>query len=259
MKSQQLDSEIRTVGLEMYREVIGKSKDVQEMGEFDKFTIDHLFANVWSRSSELFQPTDEWKVTDECRIALKERSMITVAILAAQGRTEELKTHIKAALNLGIGECQIYEIMIHVAHYAGWPAGHSGTKIAADIFESRKADNELRELNLQIGIKEAEGDKEFFEKYLADDLIFRRASEKVVTKKEFIQGLKSDQFDILETDISGDINLYGDHAVTNVKIKAKRKSEDSPGEYMNIRTFIKRGNIWQLSLWLNTKIQAEQR
>jgi alkylhydroperoxidase/carboxymuconolactone decarboxylase family protein YurZ len=52
-------------------------------------------------------------------ISMRERSMITVALLAAQGRHEELISHIRGARDQGISKEQILEIMIHVAHYAG--------------------------------------------------------------------------------------------------------------------------------------------
>jgi alkylhydroperoxidase/carboxymuconolactone decarboxylase family protein YurZ len=56
--------------------------------------------------------------------------MITVALLAAQGRDDEFKTHLEGAANQGISAIQIEEIMIHVAHYAGWAAGHHGLAAA---------------------------------------------------------------------------------------------------------------------------------
>ncbi len=68
---------------------------------------------------------------------VRQRSMITVALLAALGRDRELARHIEGALNLGITPDEIIEIMIHVAHYAGWPAGHNGQRVAQDVFALR--------------------------------------------------------------------------------------------------------------------------
>ena len=56
--------------------------------------------------------------------------MITVALLAAQGRDDELRSHLQGAANQGISAIEMEEIMIHVAHYAGWPAGHHGLAVA---------------------------------------------------------------------------------------------------------------------------------
>jgi 4-carboxymuconolactone decarboxylase len=93
------------------------------MGRADalaEMTIDHLFANVWSRPG----------------LSPRDRSLITVALLAAQGRDDELRSHIAGATNQGISADGIEEIMIHVAHYAGWPAGHHGLKVATDLWVS---------------------------------------------------------------------------------------------------------------------------
>jgi len=56
--------------------------------------------------------------------------MITVALLAAQGRDDELRSHLEGASNQGISATEIEEIMIRVAHYAGWAAGHHGLAAA---------------------------------------------------------------------------------------------------------------------------------
>src|SRR5437660_8211332 len=98
------------VGLEMYSELFGKEEE--RLIGIREFTINHLFAKIWSRSRE---PIDK-----ERMISLRERSMITVALLAAQGRAEDLKKHIRGARHQRISEQQILEIMIHVSHYAGW-------------------------------------------------------------------------------------------------------------------------------------------
>jgi len=113
-------------GQEMYEMLFGKPAKVPLIG-LREFTIRHLFAHVWRRSRP---PIDEARM-----ISLKERSMITVALLAAQGRSEELESHIRGALHQGITKEQVLEIMIHVAHYAGWPAGHNGQRVAMKIFE----------------------------------------------------------------------------------------------------------------------------
>jgi alkylhydroperoxidase/carboxymuconolactone decarboxylase family protein YurZ len=115
-------------GQEMYEMLFGKPAKAPLVG-LRQFTINHLFANVWSRSRP---PVDETRM-----ISLKERSMITVALLAGQGRSEELESHIRGALHQGLSKEQVLEIMIHVAHYAGWPAGNSGQRVAMKVFEQQ--------------------------------------------------------------------------------------------------------------------------
>jgi alkylhydroperoxidase/carboxymuconolactone decarboxylase family protein YurZ len=132
------------VGIYVYKEVFGEWEEGPLIG-LREFTINHLFANIWSRSSEK-QTTEEKR-----SISLKERSMITVALLAAQGRNEELKDHTKAAQHLKITKEQLLEVMIHVAHYAGWPAGHFGQKIVLEIFDNNKIEGDLKDLNQKIG------------------------------------------------------------------------------------------------------------
>jgi len=100
-------SEERKKGLDTYWRLLGEEK--KEFNELDTFTIDHLFAKIWSREDFL---------------SLTDRSKITISILAALGKDSELKRHLDGAKNLGISRDEIVEIMIHVAHYAGWPAGH---------------------------------------------------------------------------------------------------------------------------------------
>ena len=113
-------------GQEMYQTLFGKPAKEPLVG-LRQFTINHLFANIWSRSRP---PIDETRM-----ISLKERSQITVALLAAQGRSEELESHIRGALRQGVSKEQVLEIMIHVAHYAGWPAGNNGQRVAMKVFE----------------------------------------------------------------------------------------------------------------------------
>jgi 4-carboxymuconolactone decarboxylase len=85
------------------------------------------------------------RIAGKNTITLKDRSMITVAPLASQGRNEELETHLKGASHLGISKEQLLEIMIHVAHYAGWPAGNNGQRIALKVFEQKEARTHLAE------------------------------------------------------------------------------------------------------------------
>jgi len=124
------DSTAPPSGAEIYEMLFGKPPAKPFVG-LKAITIDHLFANLWSRSLG----NDRDKI-----ITLRERSLITVAILAAHGRLDELKSHINGALNLGITKDQLIEEMIHVAHYAGWPAGNTGQRLVIEAAEKRMKD-----------------------------------------------------------------------------------------------------------------------
>lgn len=120
-------------------------------------------------------------------------------------------------------------------------------------------ENELKDLNEQIGHHERKGDAkaiEFFGRVLAEDMIFRRASGVVVTKQQFLYDLKLDAFDILNWLVQKP-ELYDDGAVVAVTVEAKRKGEDreKPGKYLNVRRFVIRRGQWQLLAWLNTEIK----
>jgi 4-carboxymuconolactone decarboxylase len=60
------------------------------------------------------------------------RSLITIAILAALGRQEELALHLRASANTGATPEEIREALLHVAVYAGVPAANSAFAIARD-------------------------------------------------------------------------------------------------------------------------------
>jgi 4-carboxymuconolactone decarboxylase len=64
-----------------------------------------------------------------------ERSMITIAMLAALGRDEELALHVRAALRNGLGPDDIAEVLLQVAVYAGVPAANRAFAIASPIIE----------------------------------------------------------------------------------------------------------------------------
>ncbi len=107
---------VRERGQQVYQRVFGHRK-TEFIDSLDDLTIDHLFANVWSREE----------------LSIANRSRITVALLAALGRDDELNLHLRGALNQGLTRGEIAEVMVHVAHYAGWPAGHRGLKVLRDL------------------------------------------------------------------------------------------------------------------------------
>jgi 4-carboxymuconolactone decarboxylase len=62
------------------------------------------------------------------------RSLLTIALLAALGRREELELHLKASRNTGATPDEIREALLHVAVYAGVPAANSAIALAKTIF-----------------------------------------------------------------------------------------------------------------------------
>jgi 4-carboxymuconolactone decarboxylase len=64
------------------------------------------------------------------------RSMLTLALLAAANRPDQLRPHITGARNLGVTRREMIEVFIHVMLYCGAPAGLSAVKIAMEAFQS---------------------------------------------------------------------------------------------------------------------------
>nr|WP_209007520.1 4-carboxymuconolactone decarboxylase [Roseibium litorale] len=62
----------------------------------------------------------------------RERSMVTIALLAALGHHEELAMHIRATANTGASAEDIKEVLMHVAIYGGVPAANTAFKIAKE-------------------------------------------------------------------------------------------------------------------------------
>jgi len=88
--------------------------------DFSRMTEEHLFGEVWSRPG----------------LALRDRSLVTMATLVVLGRSEELKGHIGYALNIGISREEILEMIMHLAHYAGWPFGVGALRVAKEVFSA---------------------------------------------------------------------------------------------------------------------------
>jgi len=96
--------------------------------DFRKITVEHLFGNIWSRPG----------------LELQERSMITLTTLFVLGREAELRVHLRGARNLGIPRAKIEEMLIHLAHYGGWPVAASGFRVLNEVFAAMDAEAKER-------------------------------------------------------------------------------------------------------------------
>ena len=114
-----IDKESREKGLQILKKMdLLEGNGTPISKDFMAHIVDALYGNIWSR--------------DEI-ISLPERSLITVAVLVALNRENELKIHIKGALNLGVSKDKIEEMILHVAHYSGFPTGVSANQILNDM------------------------------------------------------------------------------------------------------------------------------
>ena len=91
--------------------------------DFQTFITEGAWGSVWSRPG----------------LTRRERSMITIALLAALGHDEEVAMHVRASENTGCSPDDIKEALLHVAVYAGVPAANKAFKIAREELAKREA------------------------------------------------------------------------------------------------------------------------
>ncbi len=68
------------------------------------------------------------------------RSFMTLSMLLALNRGDELVLHVRAALNNGLTREEIKEVLLHAAIYCGVPAANHGFKLAQDVFNAIDAE-----------------------------------------------------------------------------------------------------------------------
>ena len=86
--------------------------------KFAQLNDDVLFGEVWSR---------------EDKLSLRDRSLVTVTALMAQGLTDSsFQHHLMAAKQNGITKSEIAEILTHAAFYAGWPKAWAAFRMAKE-------------------------------------------------------------------------------------------------------------------------------
>jgi len=74
-------------------------------------------------------------------LPIRDRSLVTVAQLAALGRTEELRAHLAGALNVGLSREELVEVLMQTAVYAGVPAANEALRAAADVLGTDDAES----------------------------------------------------------------------------------------------------------------------
>jgi len=121
------DEERAADGLRTRREVLGDEHVDRAVAGTTDFTADfqdfitrYAWGEVWNRPG----------------LSRPERSMITLAVLAALGRDEELALHVRAAIRNGLTAADISEVLLHVAVYAGVPAANRAFAVAARAMQN---------------------------------------------------------------------------------------------------------------------------
>jgi 4-carboxymuconolactone decarboxylase len=92
--------------------------------DFARMTVEHVFGDLWSRPG----------------LSLEERELVTTSVLVALGREHEQRLHFRAARNLGLSRAKLEEVVMHVAHYAGWPAAVTAFGVLDEVWKAMDAE-----------------------------------------------------------------------------------------------------------------------
>ena len=105
--------------------------------KFAELNDDVLFGQVWSR---------------EDKLSLRDRSIVTVVVLMAQGLTDSsFQYHLTTAKNNGVTKTEIAEILTHAAFYAGWPKAWAAFRMAKEVWaEDDAADAKAKHQNEMV-------------------------------------------------------------------------------------------------------------
>lgn len=118
-------SDLTDAGMTTRRRVLGAAHVARAGAQttpfdaaFQALITDAAWGHVWSRDT----------------IPLRERSMMTIALLAGLGNDGELALHLRAIPNTGTSRDDVIEALLHVAIYAGVPRANHAIKLAKEIF-----------------------------------------------------------------------------------------------------------------------------
>jgi 4-carboxymuconolactone decarboxylase len=115
----------RPAGEATRRAVLGEAHVSKSQGnatDFDRGFVDLITEGAWGT------------VWASDAITKRERSMLTLALLAGLGNFEEFELHLRATVNTGATQDDIREVLHHVAIYAGVPRANHAFKLARAIY-----------------------------------------------------------------------------------------------------------------------------
>lgn len=122
----------RAAGMAVRRAVLGEAHVARaEAGKtafdapFQELITEAAWGHVWASD----------------RLTLRERSMVTLALLAGLGNWEEFELHLRATARTGASRADIAEVLMHVAIYAGVPRANSAFRIAKSILAEMEAEH----------------------------------------------------------------------------------------------------------------------
>ena len=123
-------SDRKAAGMKVRREVLGDAH--VDRAEATKSELDLPFQDLITQAA--------WgTVWASDGISLRERSMLTLALLAATGNFDEIPMHIRATARTGASRRDVLEAFQHVAIYAGVPRANHALKLAKQTFAQMDA------------------------------------------------------------------------------------------------------------------------
>jgi 4-carboxymuconolactone decarboxylase len=122
--------ELSDKGLKLRQDMFGKDAVEQRMNAFGAFGEPlqniinaYAYGDVWSRPA----------------LPMAAKSLAMIAMMAAVGRPNELRVHVKGALTNGCTAEQIQEILLLVAMYCGIPLANEAHRVAVDVLRESGA------------------------------------------------------------------------------------------------------------------------
>jgi len=89
------------------------------MPRLGELTRELVYSDIWERPG----------------LSKRDRSLITIAMLTAMYRTNQIRSHMRRALANGVTKDEIGEVLMHMAFYAGWPCAVNAFEVAKEVFD----------------------------------------------------------------------------------------------------------------------------
>lgn len=130
MTSENTHGESFERGMQVRREVLGDAhveRSLAQVSDFSRpiqeFVTEYCWGEVWSREG----------------LPRATRSLINIAMLTALNRGHELGVHVRGAINNGVTELEIQEVLMQTAIYVGVPASLESFRIAEGVLKEMRA------------------------------------------------------------------------------------------------------------------------
>jgi 4-carboxymuconolactone decarboxylase len=128
-----MTDDVYDAGMRVRREVLGDGHVDRSLESatpftepFQEFITRYAWGEVWTRDG----------------LDRRSRSLITLAVLTALGREQELALHVRAARRNGLSEAEIGEVLMHTAVYAGVPAANAAFTLAQRVLAEEREESD---------------------------------------------------------------------------------------------------------------------